>query len=695
MATVPVQDIPTVDLQASNVVPFSGQGVEQWKNYGPSSPESMIAGGKAFMAGGKEIMRIADQMQDDLDDATTRAADNIMSDKVRQIMYDPESGYMGTIGRNALDKKDAAIKDLNDLRVELTGTLNNDTQRKMFARTSNSRVEAALGQLSIHSMKQLTVFNIGETTARSDAASKDAIIARASFREGGVVDPNKQVQPGDNPPAKGQYQISLDLAVSEAKKAAMLSGIPADSPIMDGLVLAVGTKVANGVVKAMVAEGDYTSAREYLNGVTGRKEIDPEVGSVLLNLVKSGDDQDESIKLSMILLAKYKTLPEQQAALDAMYVGGGVRSKVFDATGNRLKGKAAEAAHQTEETTKTLTSQAYAWVEKNKGAPVENMPIEMLDAVTGLGKLPALRNYATEGRFVNNDAVWAEIITKRPYLSMTPTQFYNKYRGSLDNQHIEAGYALINHAKGGGDKERPDTTQVVTINEAITRAAKINNIIPTKGTPSVDDLAKLGKFEAAVQQGINALPPLKKGEKLTTESVQRIIDKVLLDSVKISTTFGSDIVPVSGLSQQQREKATVIHNGKEFKLSDIPQAAYDMYAKKMTEAGRQPNAADIVTLWKADEPARKTSSGDQQTIIRAAAAKKEAEKTAEALRIKNENEKRAAEAKKAQEDAARRAEAQKALNKKLSEEAQQKAKRIKEEQLKKKAAPKKNPKVSK
>ena len=114
MATVPIIDAPQQELGAGGFQPFAAPGVEPMKNF---APEQMVKQGQAWQAVGQTAMKIGDQIQDQIDDANTKAADSFFTARAQKILLDPEGGYLNTIGVAAKDKFQAVKDEQQDTLV--------------------------------------------------------------------------------------------------------------------------------------------------------------------------------------------------------------------------------------------------------------------------------------------------------------------------------------------------------------------------------------------------------------------------------------------------------------------------------------------------------------------------------------------------------------------------------------------------
>ena len=81
--------------------------------------EQGVQQGQAMMKAGSALTKIAQDLQDEIDTATTKEYDNKLADVVRGALYDPEKGYLATSGKNALTARAGVVKGIDDAIREI------------------------------------------------------------------------------------------------------------------------------------------------------------------------------------------------------------------------------------------------------------------------------------------------------------------------------------------------------------------------------------------------------------------------------------------------------------------------------------------------------------------------------------------------------------------------------------------------
>jgi hypothetical protein len=330
------------------------------------------------------------------------------------------------------------IDALNKSRTEIYDGLKNKTQQLMFNKVANRRFETVMGQVDSHAARQLNVYNIGETTARADAATKDAVVYSGTWKDAGVVDDK---DPSNNKPA-GPYQQYLNTALSEAKNAAIMSGLPPESDQMKALMMAVHTKVADGVVRSMVAGNNPIEAREYLDAAIKAKKIDPISIDNLQGLVKTAGVKDESLRISMAMTGN---LPEQTAAINKMFLEGKVSAETRDAVVSRVEHSFALMNAQENDVNKEKMGAYQEWIMKNKGKPIISAPSELYAWAKKEGQLAGLDGFSKRDGQATGDRR-SELINRGRMLNLAgsdPAAFVKEFQSTGFVNKMDLGSAGI------------------------------------------------------------------------------------------------------------------------------------------------------------------------------------------------------------------------------------------------------------
>lgn len=592
MPTVPTYDLPTQELAAGSMNAFAAPGAPQ--TMPDIAGKQLQEGGAAMLKAGMVMKKVAEEIQYDIAEAGAKADANKYADKIRNITVD----YAKLNGKEAVDNRPKFAKMVDDAQQEILDEIKDPLQAQLFKNVAAARRNMALGQIDSHFLPQLKNYQIGESKATIDNFRNDAASVAGTWQQ-----PN------------GQFAVFKGAYLKSVNDLAVVSGLTkiddkgnkvadTESPQYKQLVRASLTALHTDVINNFVAKDQDGMAAAYLKAHKG--EIDTDKLDELTKLVQVGGSKDTSLKLSMSLTG---TLNEQLAKLESMYSKGEINATVYDMTRQRVEHNWNTQQAGRAQWEKGLIGSAQDWLLKNPSKSLTDMPTEMYNNLKNTGHLGSLQSFAKSGRFDNDPRTWGQIMSmpQTTLAEMTTDQFYVKYRGKLDDAHLEQGMAMVANARGeGGGAKNPNTVEIVTINERITRAAKDAKIIPFNGAKNENQQRDLGLFETEVQNRVNAFAgTLPKGRKPTGDEVQKIIDSVLVDKVKIDE-FGRDpekpLFMVQGKPDVLKNAYITVPDGRDVYISKIPAASTEAYTKKLRAAGIPVTQRKIAEMWAADNP---------------------------------------------------------------------------------------------
>lgn len=261
MPTVPIVDAPTQQLDAGGMQPFVAPGVEPMKNF---APEQTLKMGQATQAAGQTMIKVGDMIQDQIDDANTKAADSYFTSKAQQILLDKDKGYLNSIGLKAKDGYEPTKDELLKVRQEATENLTTDTQRKMFNAVADKHLINFKSQMDNHAVKQIRVYAAGESEAREKR-----------YVDMAIADPKN----------RPSYTAT---AVGEANARADLLELPSDSEQRKAMVMGAYQGVHVGVTNDMMNNNKFTEAKAYLDKAYKDEQVDSKTYNTLTRQLDSG-----------------------------------------------------------------------------------------------------------------------------------------------------------------------------------------------------------------------------------------------------------------------------------------------------------------------------------------------------------------------------------------------------------------------
>lgn len=268
MPIVPVIDSPTVSPQNGGFQPYAAPAVEPVKNFAPEQGAKM---GAAVQGAGQQMIKVGEMIQDQIDDANTKAAVSWYTSQATKIMYDKETGYLNTLGLKAKDKYGETVEAFNKIESDATLTLTNPVQKKMFSAVVSKHKETFAAQMDTHAVKQIRVYGVGEAKAMQEQYENLAIIS-----------PNNR-------------DFNIEMAVGQAKSQADLLQLPTDSAQRKDMVNAVYNKVSVGIANDLITKEDYAGAKVYLESQYEKQKIEPKEYQSLMRTVNVGYEKKTAI----------------------------------------------------------------------------------------------------------------------------------------------------------------------------------------------------------------------------------------------------------------------------------------------------------------------------------------------------------------------------------------------------------------
>lgn len=155
--------LPTLQGRA---IPTPTRGLASVSNAG--------AVGGAVSQLGQTVAGVGDMILDREATAKAKIRDAEVSDKIRALMYDPESGFMNLRGEGAVGARERTMAELDALKVSAMDGLNNTAQRRL-EESLTGRIERAMGAIDGHVSTERKTWIEGAADARMTAAYQDSL----------------------------------------------------------------------------------------------------------------------------------------------------------------------------------------------------------------------------------------------------------------------------------------------------------------------------------------------------------------------------------------------------------------------------------------------------------------------------------------------------------------------------------------
>jgi len=499
MATVPIYDLPTQDATVGNMPAFQAPGVEPMRNF---TGEQIQKAGQAVQSAGLTVVKIADRLQGELDDAQTKELYNSVASRVDEI----ETRYLTLKGKDAVD---AAMKTRQDIEAafeDVMGKAQNDVQRIMLRNSANVRLRSANSSIIKHSLVEQRDYDVKESGAQVDTFVNDAIRYSAGWRS-----------------PDGDFAIYYGAAKDGANKLADKLGYEPKSAQREQLLLKATNAIHGQVVQTQIDAQNLDQARDYLQRYG--KEMTPETFGRAKKALEIGtaDVKEQSLaekfwsssgnNIAGALKLARETLSgkEEDQVVQRLKIFENERTGIVQAAQNEAKDK--------------------AWRSYSESGNFSKIPASILASMDG-ADLASLQRTAkadvearTKGTEVKTDSniyyqLTQEAITNPDFKDPTKVdlrKYFDKLSPGDRNHFINLQRTL------GTKNEAP---------EAVTTQQQIGAVTKQLGLKN----EKAGMFESEANKALFAAQ-VQKGGKLNQAERQKVLDGLVLEGEVLSGSF--------------------------------------------------------------------------------------------------------------------------------------------------------------
>lgn len=566
MPRVPTYDSPLVAPQPLGAPRTPGGGAVA--AVASTAGADATAIGRGLSSAGANLTDIAIHMQEQKNVEKVQAAQAAHGEQMLQWMTEARTKRVGHLAEGVTKDFDEWFDKSSS---ETLSSFDNDTQRRGFQRLQQKQKLAA--------KQDLAGFELNEgrkaRKAAYDAANVNAVNIAST-----AASPQLLAQQREN--------VLNSIATHAALNGWGEEEVQAErSKWLSALHL---QRMQNLVSR------DPEGAREYFS--SNKHEIRGEFHDQADKLLKTGELKSGSLKLQFEL-EKLPGLGAQTKEADRLFKDGKISAEMRDAVVSRLEHAYSKRKAMQAEGEKNLLGQAQDFLLKNPSKSIQDLDPKLYNALKNTGHLATIVSFAKNGRFDNDPATWAEIISMpaSQLAQMTPTEFHNAYRAKLDDAHLERGYSLIEAARGNKEEKH---LNVLTTTELTKRAGIQIGILPVSGTPSKDQHAAFGQFEEEIDRRVRVFEKEQLGGKrrASTDELKGVIDSVLKDQVYVRRTLLPDTQrPAALLTLAEQENAYVVYNGERIKVSSVPAAERAKIIAERRRLRLPVTEADVVRMW--------------------------------------------------------------------------------------------------
>jgi hypothetical protein len=385
MARIPVYGTDTIDQAAlPGVRQTGGATAEMFLNDG-----GIGALGKGLSALGAAGMDVLTRQKKTEDEAIMKQADIEYAGKIRTILHNPESGYLNALGEVAVKGREGVQKQIEEVNKEFRERYAQDPARaRIWGNLEGVRTESAMGQIDVHSSRQLQVFAAGQAEARAKAQIPEMV---ANAGSEGRTDPETGRPVGPHAVARATLLSEIQIAGEKTGKS---------QAEIDNLKKAMLTDAHTQVVQDMVANKNAKGAEAYFKKYAEKGEILADRQAEIKKAIDNELVRTDGLNLSMEVGATVKGGETAQLAeVDKRYKAGDISAEVRDNAKQRIEHDFAKRRTQQHEYDKYNMGQAQDWVLKNSGKSIQEMPPALYNWAKNNGHLAGLDSFATrEGR---------------------------------------------------------------------------------------------------------------------------------------------------------------------------------------------------------------------------------------------------------------------------------------------------------
>lgn len=506
MPVVPY-DLPTVAPDAGGVSFIRGGF-----NVTPIENVQAIQGerqSKAILSAGLQAKRIVDSLNYEIAESRTRDRDNAFSENIRAKVLE----YNQQVGKNAVDSRESYLEDINKVFSDFQADIQDPLEREMFKSVATKRLQIVKNEVNDHYLKQVTIYDIGSRKARLENFRTDAAAVLS-------MSPNDWQQKTEDGKFTGDFNAFRKNFIQEAKDLSKRLGY--DEAQTKQYLNEQNTLFHKDMIESYVADKNAMGAAAYLKEFSS--EIDPDVRRQLTNLVKSGQVQDESLKIVMGLKGDEA---KQKATVDKMFVDGKIDAETRDAVFTRIDYNETQREQARADFEKGLLGSAYDWVIQNPNLSITDMPTSMYNDLKRTGKLNAVQSFIKSSGDPQTD----------------PEVYYKYRRMAMDDP---SAFARLDLMAVRDKTSKTDWEKLVSLQTSISKAdakamesqrvlkstlTMIKNqvaavgidLTPKEGTKAARETAK---FTNAVSVALDEATEIK-GAPLTSEEAKRIGEKML------------------------------------------------------------------------------------------------------------------------------------------------------------------------
>jgi hypothetical protein len=564
--------------------------------YAAQAGREMSELGGGMLRAGEEMLDQQIRQQDDLNQAAAKDYDTKLMGGIQAVLYgtpdNPETGFLASKGKSAVDAFDATSQKLQGLGEQLSKDLQNPAQQQLVKATTAQRVQAALVQAAQHRDQQSDVYQKAASDVRVKTAQESAPLSFNPMSDAPLAsaDPNA---PGGGTP----YQQYLQTIISETHDQAARQGLPADVAqdlVKNALGRAYTLTLGHLIDRKGGNPGDLAVAKTYFDQV--KDEMPAEAQDKVRALLEAGMTKDQALSLALDVKGRISGIDAQEKELDAQYKAGKITPDVHDMALQKLRADNAQRRSEQSENDKAMLGNV--WDLAQKGGSITDLSPSQYNYIKQRGLGPSVDAMFKRADQADFDDSRAYVDTMR-LASEDPAAFSRMDLATLSGQltkqhwnHLVGIQASINRQ----DANAQDLLKIQSTAVGDTKAQMLSagmNLSPKPDTPAAKTL---DQFTASLHDALAAAQPDWQAKKLTRAQMREEARKVTLGMLKdqalsgsgyFGTSVGQTHLPVWKMSAEQRAAPW-----------DIPAADRQQITQALQRAGKPITEDAIQSVYK-------------------------------------------------------------------------------------------------
>lgn len=507
--------LPSVSENAVGTPLFSAPGTEPRQS---AAGSQIVQAGRAMQAAGEGVQAIAVAQQERYAEARLLQADLA----VNEALHKHVGGYLQKIGQDAVgNAKKLAFDGLEQDVRGIQDKLETEQLRSAFMQKAAARVQTWQARADDHEYDQTQNFAFAGHTAKAAAAADDAMLSLGT----------------------PQFLVHKELMLREVDAGAEIKG--AGPEVRQQLRLGATTALHGKIVQDLVAKGQATAAKDYLDGAIEAGEIAPAAQGDMQRLVQKATVDKQSFDAARWSSNLGGTLPEQIERLNQLVEdkSTSLPIEVRDAAEARLRSMEQVDYQSRARVGNETQDAAMAYATLNRVRTFEELPPQMRKALEDSGRAEPFKVYLEQGRQFGTTQRGQEILRRALDTSWLASQDLDvlKADANANLSPDDNGNLLAMWYKSRQQKPPPGVSESL-INMTVDRRMRELGYLPINDQPKPEQANRRNWVIESVQRALGTGP-------VDAKTMDAAIEQALGNTMESPT---GKILPESALTPAER-----------------------------------------------------------------------------------------------------------------------------------------------